>query len=441
MPDSPLNPKLSIFPETAEVNAEGHLVIGGCDTVALAKQFGTPLYIYDEAGLREKCREFLRAFSVRYPQTRVIFASKAFLNRAVAGIIKEEGLGLDVVSGGELSTALAANFPAAQIYFHGNNKTRDEIELALKWRIGRFVVDNQYELEMLNELAGRRAIKQEILLRVTPGVDAHTHAYTTTGIVDSKFGFQLMAGKAEEAVRLALAAPNLKLIGLHFHLGSPIFEPSVYELGIETVLKLAATLKSAYRFQMQEFSVGGGFAVQYVLDTPAPAVGDYAQAICAKLTSTLADLKLGRPTLVIEPGRSVVARSGVALYTVGAIKQIPGVRTYVCVDGGMGDNIRPAIYGARYHALLANKVTESEVEKVTIAGKYCESGDILTRDEAIGPVESGDLVALPVAGAYCIPMSSNYNSIPRPAVVMVREGQARLIRRRERYADLMRLDT
>lgn len=433
--------KLSLFPLTAEINNQGHLCVGGCDVVELAKEFGTPLYIFDEFTLHHKCREFKAEFTKHYPDTLVIYASKAFLNKALALIFKEEDLGLDVVSGGELSIARSANFPLDKVYFHGNNKTPEELELALNWGIGRVVVDNFYELELLSGLAKGKGISQDILLRLTPGVDSHTHEYTTTGTLDSKFGFPLATGQTEEAVKRALSVSNLNLLGFHFHLGSPILETKPYELAIELVLRFAHEIKEEFGFQLTEFSVGGGFAVQYTLDSKVPAIADYAQAITSKLNSLTSLLELGHPRFIIEPGRAIVGQAGVAVYTVGAIKEIPGARKYVCVDGGISDNIRPALYGAKYEALIASKALETEEELVTIAGKLCESGDILVRDTNLASVSPGDIIAIPVCGAYSIPMWSNYNALPRPAIVMVDQGEAHLIRRRESYQDLMSLDT
>mgnify|MGYP001065412583 CR=1 FL=1 len=432
--------KLSLFPLTAEVNKQGHLCVGNCDAVALAKEFGTPLYLFDEFTLRHKCREFKAEFSKYYPDTLVIYASKAFLNRALARIFKEEGLGLDVVSGGELSIAHSVDFPSSQIYFHGNNKTAEELRLALDWGIGRVVVDNFYELELLNKMAKEKGISQDILLRITPGVDPHTHKYTTTGTLDSKFGFPLTTGQAEEAVKQAMSASNLNLLGLHFHLGSPIFEIKPYELAIELVLRFAQEIKGKFGFQLSEFSIGGGFAVQYTMDCKAPSIADYARIIADKTRTLVSQMGLGSLLLIIEPGRAIVAQAGVTLYKVGAIKEIPGIRKYICVDGGMNDNIRPALYGARYEALVANKALEAEEDRVTIAGKLCESGDILVKDVNLASVSPGDIIALPVCGAYCIPMWSNYNALPRPAIVIVDEGKVHLIRRRESYQDLMELD-
>lgn len=432
--------RLSLFPLTAEVSDQGHLCIGGCDVVGLAKEFATPLYLFDEFTIRHKCREFKAEFTKRYPDTLVIYASKAFLNKALALIFKEEGLGLDVVSGGELGIAHSVNFPSDKVYFHGNNKTLEELELALNWGIGRVVVDNFYELELLHRLCKERGVSQGILLRLTPGVDPHTHRYTTTGTLDSKFGFPLATEQAEEAVKQAMSFSSLNLLGLHFHLGSPISETNPYEVAIELVLRFAQHIKENFGFRLSEFSVGGGFAVQYTLDSKAPAVADYAQVMIGKLNSLVPQTGLGSPRLIIEPGRAIVGQAGVALYTVGAIKEIPGIRKYICIDGGISDNIRPALYGARYEALVANKTLQAEEDLVTIAGKLCESGDILTRDVNLAPVSPGDIIAIPVCGAYSIPMWSNYNALPRPAIVIVDKGKARLIRRRESYQDLMRLD-
>jgi diaminopimelate decarboxylase len=433
-------PKLTLFPLTAEVNKQGHLLIGGCDVVDLAEEFGTPLYLFDESTIRHKCREFKDEFCKYYPDTLVIYASKAFLNRALALIFKEEGLGLDVVSGGELSIAHSVNFPQDKVYFHGNNKTPEELNLALDLGVGRIVVDNFYELELLNRLAGERGISQNILLRLTPGVDPHTHQYTTTGTIESKFGFPLATGQAEEAVKQALSASNLNLLGLHFHLGSPVSEIQPYELAIELVLRFAREVGKKFALNLNEFDIGGGFAVPYTLDSEVPTVADYAKSAIGKLNSLISELGLSRPRLIIEPGRAIVGQAGVALYKVGAIKEIPGIKKYVCVDGGISDNIRPALYGAKYEAVVANKALKADKEVVTIAGKLCESGDILVKDINLASAHSGDIIAIPVCGAYSIPMASNYNVLPRPAIVMVKDGRARLVRRRETYQDLMSLD-
>ncbi len=428
-------PRLSLFPLTAEMKND-HLVIGGCDSVALAEEFGTPLYVFDEFSLRRRCAEFLEEFRQSYPDTTVIYASKAFTTKAMALLIKEEGLGLDVVSGGEMGIARSVDFPMNRVYFHGNNKSAEELKLALQWGVGRIVVDNFYELEMLRKIAGDGST--DILLRLSPGIDPHTHQYNTTGTVDSKFGFTMSTW--EEAVIGSMAASNLNLVGLHFHLGSGIFEVEPYQKGIEVVLEFVAAMKRKHDFKLKELDVGGGFGVQYTLDSEPPPIVAFAELIASELTYRCRALELAPPKLVIEPGRAIVAQAGVALYRVGVIKDIPGVRRYVAVDGGMGDNIRQALYGALHEALLANRVSANEGGKVTVAGKFCESGDILIRDINLPPVAAGDILAVADCGAYCLPMASNYNATFRPAVVMVRDGKARLIRRRETLEDLTRCD-
>ena len=430
--------RLSLFPLTAEVNNQGHLIIGGCDTVELTGEFGTPLYLFDEATLRSKCTELKTEFGRRYGDVAVIYAGKAFINGAMALILMEEGLGLDVVSSGELGIAQSVGFPLARVYFHGSNKSAEEIKLGLDWHVGCIVVDNLHELTMLNEIAAGEGYVADILLRLSPGVDPHTHKYITTGVVDSKFGFPIMSG--EEAVAQALAAPNLNLLGLHFHLGSLINEVEPYQKAIEITLNFAAEMRQKYNFELKELNVGGGFSVQYSLDSPVPPISVYAEAITTKVISKCQELKLALPRLVVESGRAVVGQAGVALYKVGVIKDIAGVRCYVSVDGGMADNIRPALYGAKYEAVVANKVGEKEMGKVTIAGKFCESGDILVEDIALPLVSAGDIIAIPDCGAYCLPMASNYNASFKPAIVLVKEGKARLIRRRETLADLTRCD-
>jgi len=420
------------------VSEEGHLIIGGCDTMELAAEFDTPLYLFDEFSLRSKCTEFKTEFSQRYTDTIIIYAIKAFMSKALALIFKEEGLGLDVVSAGELSIARSVDFPLDKVYFHGNNKSAEEIRMALEWHIGRIVVDNFRELKMLSEMAGELGCTPEILLRLSPGIDPHTHKYVATGVVDSKFGFSIFDG--EEAIARAISLPNLNLIGLHFHIGSLVFETQPYLESIDFTLDLAAKMKQKYNFELKELNVGGGFAIQYVLDSPAPPISAYAETITSKIISKCRELKLAFPRLVVEPGRAIVGQAGVALYKVGAVKDIPGVRCYVSVDGGMSDNIRPALYGSKYEAVIASKMLEKEVGRFTIAGKFCESGDILVEDVKLPPVLAGDIIAIPDCGAYCLPMASNYNASLKPAIVLVKEGRARLIRCRETFDDLTRCD-
>ncbi|MCX6022775.1 MAG: diaminopimelate decarboxylase [Chloroflexi bacterium] len=430
----------TIFPETAAVNDQGHLTIGGCDALDLVREFGSPLYVFDETTLRNKCREYLNEFGSRYPDLRVLYASKAFINRSLARIFADEGLGLDVVSGGELALARSVEFPMDRVYFHGNNKSPDELDFAVRSGIGRIVVDNFYELELLNRVAAAQGRVQDVLVRLTPGIDPHTHAYTTTGITDSKFGFSLATGDGERAVQAAQEASNLRLIGIHMHLGSPIFEIDPYREATRNGVRFAAQMRDRYGLELREFSPGGGFPIQYVRERPATPLAEYAEPITMILQEECRAAGLPLPTLVVEPGRSIVGRAGVALYTVGASKDIPGVRKFISVDGGMADNIRPALYESRYEVVAANKALATPDERVTIAGKYCESGDILIRDADLPSPTSGDVLAIPASGAYCIAMSSNYNMALKPAIVLVRDGGARLIRRRETFEDLMRGD-
>jgi diaminopimelate decarboxylase len=430
--------RLMLFPITAKVSNEGHLIIGGCDTVELAAEFGTPLYVFDELSLRSRCAEFKQEFGQRYADTVVIYAAKAFINKALAQIFKEEGLGLDVVSAGEFSIARAGGFPLDRAYFHGNNKSAEELRLALEWGIGRIVVDNFHELTLLAEIAGEQSYIPDILLRLSPGVEPHTHKYIITGAVDTKFGFPLASGG--EAVAQAMSAPSVNLVGLHFHIGSLIYDLEPYQQAIEVILSFAAEMKQKHGFELRELDVGGGFAIQYAVASPAPPISAYAEAIASTVTEKCRELGLGLPRLVIEPGRSIVGQAGVALYTVGVVKDIPGVRRYVSVDGGMADNIRPALYGAKHEAVVANKMSDEEEGVVTIAGKFCESGDVLIRGIALPPVAADDIIAVADCGAYCLPQASNYNASLKPAIVMVKEGKARLIRRRETFDDLTRCD-
>ena len=430
---------VDVFPVTTDVNDAGRLTLGGCDVVDLVAEFGTPLYVFDEHTLRMMCRDFVGEFTARYPDTKTLYASKAYVNPALAKLVHEEGLGFDVVSGGELAVVMASGIPAGDVYFHGNNKTPDELEMALDSGVGRVVIDNAYELDLLDRLARARGVSQDVLLRVSPGVDPHTHVHTTTGTLDSKFGLAMETGEAERAVLDAIAAPNLNVIGLHFHLGSPIFELEPYAIAVDAVLTFARGLASR-GLELKEFSPGGGFAIGYMRDRLPPSVGAYADVITSTLKQRASDLGIEEPTLVIEPGRSIVGRAGVALYTVGAIKDIPSVRKYVSLDGGMGDNIRPALYDSQYEAVAANRMLDPAEETVTLAGKYCESGDILVRDVDLPRLSHGDVVAIPASGAYAPSMASNYNLNPRPPVVLVKDGEARLIRRRETYRDLILAD-
>lgn len=443
-----LDPALApVFPRTAQVTADGHLAVGGCDAVDLAKEFGTPLYVFDEEELRATCREYREAFASRYENSDVVYAAKAYLGRWLAALVAEEELGLDVVSGGELAVARSVGFPMERVLFHGNNKSAQELREGMQANVGRVVIDNFHELSLLDDIAGALGRRQRVLVRVSPNVDPHTHTKTTTGVLDTKFGIPIEGGQAEEAVVQALARPNFELLGLHCHLGSPIFELEPYCQANEVMIAFAKRMRDRHGLELREYNCGGGFAAQYVrpsLEGPAPSPDQYAQAIVDSLRAALQREGLPEPRLTVEPGRAVAARAGVALYTIGARKEVPGPsregRTYVSVDGGMADNIRPALYDARYEALVANRATEPLAERVTIAGKYCESGDVLIKDIELPKLWAGDVLALPASGAYCLAMASNYNLAPRPPIVLVRDGRARLVRRRETYEDLMRAD-
>ncbi len=431
-----------ILPTTAAVDEAGHLILGGCDAVELAREFGTPLYVFDEETLRGQCREFRSQFRSRHPDTVVAYAAKAYLGRALAGILVQEEMALDVVSGGELAIAASVNFPPERIYFHGNNKSEAELREALDYGVGRIVIDNFHEMQLLNGLAQGppKAGRQQVLLRLSPGIDPHTHAHITTGTLDSKFGIPMSTGQGEAAVRQALEMPGLEPVGLHVHLGSLLFEVEPYRQAVDVVLAFAAEMGKKHGLRLEEFSPGGGFAVQYTEGRAPPPVAEYAEAITSAVTEGCRKHGLPPTKLIIEPGRAIVARAAVALYTVGSSKEVPGVRRFVSVDGGMADNIRPPLYDSQYSALVANKALETRRETVTIAGRYCESGDIMMRDAELSPLEAGDILAVASAGAYALPMASNDNASLRPAVVLVRDGEAKLIRRRETYEELMRAD-
>ncbi len=428
-----------MFPDTSSINEQGHLVIGGCSVVDLASEYGTPLYLIDEETVRKRCRTFREELKQRYPDSLVLYGSKAFSNVALTRIIVEEGLGIDVVSGGEVEVAKAGGASPETVYFHGNNKSRSELAEAMAWGVGRIVVDSFHEIDLLEEVAKEAGREQEVLIRVSPSVDPHTHSYISTGILDSKFGFAIDTGDAEKAVRKAMSSPHLNLIGLHCHIGSQLFEIQPYQKAIRIALEFASAMREE-GLNMEEFSPGGGFGIAYTRDQQPPSAGDFAEALVSSLTETCDDLDLPRPRVFIEPGRSIIGPAGVAVYTCGASKVIPGVRTYLSVDGGMGDNIRPALYQASYEAVVANRMLVEPSSRVTIAGRYCESGDVLAENVDLAPTEPGDIIAMPAAGAYAIPMSSNYNMTPRPAVVLVRDGSSRLIRRRETYQDIMAAD-
>lgn len=430
-----------VLPITAGINAAGHMTIGGCDAVDLAREFGTPVYVFDEADLRARCQELQDEFGSRLPDVLVLYASKAYIGKALAGVIDDQGMGLDVVAGGEIAVAKAAEFPMERVYMHGNNKSRAELEEAINAGIGRIVIDNFLDIEQIDSVAAAAGRKQSVLLRITPDVDPHTHSHITTGVIDSKFGLPLVEGQAEEAVKRALASPNLEVTGVHCHIGSQLFESEPFAEAIDKTIAFAAEMTRKHGLQLREFSPGGGIGLQYVREEAPPPISHFAETIADAVKAACKRHGLDLPRVVLEPGRSVVGRAGVALYTVGARKEIPGVRTYVSVDGGMADNIRPAIYDARYEAVPADRPLAENEERVTIAGKYCESGDILVRDIDLPRLQPGDILAIPASGAYCLAMGSNYNGALKPPIVFVRDGKARLVRRRETYADIMACET
>lgn len=423
-----------------KINEQGHLEIGGCDAVDLVKQYGSPLYVMDEAQIRNTCRQYQQAFVEKYQKAEVIYASKTFLTLAMCKLIDAEGLGLDVVSGGELYTALKAGFPSQRIYFHGNNKTPDEIELALKARIGRFVVDNPYELELLNSMAIAHKTKANVLFRITPGIEAHTHEYIRTGQIDSKFGQAIATGQALEILQKAQNLEGIIVKGLHCHIGSQIFELQSYAGAAEVMMDFAAEVTKTTGIDIEELNLGGGFGIYYTnADEPA-SIGTYADLVMEAIQRKATEHQLSVPKVIVEPGRSIAGPAGVTLYTIGSVKQIPNVRTYVAVDGGMTDNPRPALYQAQYEAMVANKALEAPNQVVSIAGKCCESGDMLIWDLQVPEVVPGDILAVSATGAYNYSMANNYNRITKPAVVFVKDGQAAVVVKRETLDDLIRND-
>lgn len=428
------------FYGTTGVNKNGHLEIGGVDAVELVQQFGTPLYVYDVALMRERARGFKRTFEEQQVKAQVAYASKAFSTVAMVQLAEEEGLSLDVVSGGELYTAIAAGFPVERIHFHGNNKSREELEMALEHRIGCIVIDNFYELELLKSVCLEKKTNVNILLRITPGIEAHTHDYILTGQEDSKFGFDLQNGQAEKALATALEFEHFKVLGLHCHIGSQIFETTGFILAAKKIVEKMSDWKDKLSFEAEVLNLGGGFGIRYTKeDEPIPP-SQYVSEIINEVKKLTEQYSLDMPEIWIEPGRSLVGDAGITLYKVGSSKEVPGVRKYLAVDGGMSDNIRPALYHAKYEAVLANKPLAHPNETVSIAGKCCESGDMLIWDLPLPEAGDEDILAVFCTGAYGYSMSNNYNRIPRPAVVFAENGKATLVVKRETYEDLIQYD-
>ncbi len=428
-----------IYPHSAAHNAAGHLEIGGCDVVELAGEFGTPLFIYDEQTLRDQCRAYHAAFSARTDLYEIVYASKAFSCRAMVELVAEEDLSIDVATGGELAAARAASFPPGRIYFHGNNKSVAEIEFGLDAGIGHFVVDSFEEIDRIEAAAAAREARQQVLVRVTPGVRPSTHDFVQTGQQDSKFGFGLADGRAAEAVRRLRDAPHLELVGVHAHIGSQIFELDSYRREVEVLFVALDDWRREFGFECCVFNIGGGLGIRYTEADRPSSIAEFAEVGVSAVREGAERHGMTMPKLFVEPGRSIAGKAAVTAYTVGTVKVIPGVRTYVAVDGGMSDNLRPMLYDSRYEAMLASKAEIPATDVVTVAGKHCESGDVLVRDVHIAPPEPGDILVTPGTGAYGYAMANNYNAQPRPAVVMAGGGRARLIIERETWDDVLRL--
>ncbi|MGN0499078.1 MAG: diaminopimelate decarboxylase [Acutalibacteraceae bacterium] len=423
------------------VNEKGHLTIGGCDTVELAKKYGTPLYVLDENVIRNTCKAYVDSFKRHYDgKGLALYASKALSCKALCEIAKEENMGLDVVSGGELYTALKAGFPVENIHFHGNNKTYDEICFAVDSNIGKIVVDNLTELETLDKICAEKGKVQKISMRIKPGVDAHTHNFIRTGQIDSKFGFALETGEAMNAVKEAIELKNVELTELHCHIGSQIFDIDPFVTAAEIMMDFIGAIKNETGHAVTELNLGGGFGIKYTDNDNPTAYDNYMNSVSKAVHAKAEQYGLPVPFVYIEPGRSIVGEAGITLYTVGAVKTIPDVRTYVSIDGGMCDNIRYALYQSEYTVVTANKADKEADTVVTIAGKCCESGDLIQENTKIAKAEPGDTIAVLSTGAYNYSMASNYNRIPKPPIVLVNNGTDKLIVKRESYEDLIKND-
>lgn len=426
-------------PEGVTVDSRGHLCVAGCDLVALAAEYGTPLYVLNEDVFRQNCRRYRAAFTQYAGETRIAYAGKALLTQAIAAIAAEEGLYLDVVSAGEMFAAERVGFPAGRIVFHGNNKSPEEIEYALRLGVGCIVVDNFDEIGLLTEALRSRGTRQRVLVRVAPGIEAHTHDYIQTGGLETKFGFDLESGQALEAVRRCALSEVMDVAGLHAHIGSQLLETRALPPLVERMLDLALQVWGGAFPDPWELNLGGGAGIRYRSEDP-PSADAFAQTICTAVVAGCRRQGIPLPVIWVEPGRSIVGEAGVAVYRVGAQKRVPGLRPFVAVDGGMGDNIRPALYGAEYRAVLANRMYDAATETVRVVGRYCESGDFLVQEAELPEVHAGDLLAVFSAGAYQYPMASNYNRVPRPCFLLLREGRADVMVERESLEDLFRLE-
>jgi diaminopimelate decarboxylase len=423
------------------VNEKGNLTIGGVDVLYLKEKYGTPIYIMDEDLIRENLKIYKTSLEKYYNGNGMsLYASKAFCNKHICEVVAEEGLGLDVVSGGELYTSLSASFPTENIYFHGNNKTTDELTMAIKNNVGKIVLDNIYELERINKIAKENNKIQKVMFRVKPGIDAHTHDFIMTGQIDSKFGFALETGEAIKIVEEIVKCENVKFEGVHCHIGSQIFDLDPFVEASRVMMNFIREIKDKFGLETNELNLGGGFGIKYTEKDDPIEYEKYIEAVSKEVKTQAENLGLKIPRIIMEPGRSIVAPAGITVYEIGAIKEIPNVRTYVSVDGGMADNPRHIMYGSEYSAVVANKATEDKTNTYTVAGKCCESGDILLRDVVLPKLEVGDTLCVLATGAYNYSMSSNYNRIPRPPVVMVKNGVDKLVVKRETYDDLVKND-
>lgn len=428
----------SIKPVTTKINENGHLEIGGCDLVELAEKYGTPLYVFDEKTIRTIANEYKTAFK-DYPNINMLYAAKAFMTKAICKIMSSEGFGFDLVSGGEIYTAHSAGVDMSKCLFNGNNKSYEELQLALEVGVGKFSVDNFLELALLNEAAGAAGKKADILLRITPGIECHTHEYIQTGHLDSKFGFDLT--QIDDALELLRDEyENLNVIGLHAHIGSQIFETKIYYDEVEVILKEIARIREKFGIELHTINLGGGLGIKYTENDQPPTVEEIARQITSSVEENSKKYNTGGITIFIEPGRSIIGTSGVTLYTVGSSKQVPKGRKYVAVDGGMADNPRPGLYQALYTAQVANKPEAPLAQTITLAGRFCESGDILIKDVKMPELEEGDIICVYDTGAYGYSMSSNYNRVLKPAAVLVNHGQSDIIINRESYEHLVSLD-
>ena len=432
------SPNQQLLPLAADVNEKDHLVVGGCDVVNLIEEFGSPLYILDEQTLRTACRQYKEAFERHYPgESLIVYASKAWNCLAVCAIAAQEGVTIDVVSGGELRTAVDAGAEPRNLYFHGNNKSRDELALGLEHDV-HVVVDNWHELKTLNELAGKAGKKATILLRLTPGIECHTHEYIQTGHIDSKFGFD--PEQLEEVFEfISKQGNNLNCVGLHAHIGSQIFELQPHHDLAEVMVRWFQ-VANEYGLPIQQLDIGGGLGIRYTESDDPPSIDEWAKTVCESLAAACQKNDLPLPKLLCEPGRSLVGSACVTAYTVGGQKTVPGIRKYVSVDGGMSDNPRPITYQSEYVVMAANKMSAPLSETMRLAGKHCESGDVVIQAASLPTLEAGEVLVVPGTGAYNYSMSSNYNRVPRPAAVLVNKGQADLILQRETYEDLVRHD-